>query len=100
MSLPDVDTSYEPYADDPIYVSVNQALVETIDLEDIQRVADLACGTGLLTGLLFERKPQVAVCGIDLDPQQIEIAGRTLGARRQIVGDLGEWRRSGASARR
>ena len=85
MSLPDVDTSYEPYADDPIYVAVNQALVDTIDLQDIERVADLACGTGLLTGLLFERKPAVAVCDIDLDPQQIEIARRKLGARRRIV---------------
>ena len=45
--LPDVDTSYETYADDPIYVSVNQALVDTIGLQDIERVADLACGTGL-----------------------------------------------------
>lgn len=98
MSLPDVDTSYEPYADDPIYVAVNQALVDTIDLQNVERVADLACGTGLLTGLLFERKPAVAVCGIDLDPQQIEIARRKLGARRQIVGDLQDWRTQGVGA--
>jgi ubiquinone/menaquinone biosynthesis C-methylase UbiE len=98
MSLPGVDTSYEPYADDPIYVAVNQALVDTIDLQDVERVADLACGTGLLTGLLFERKPAVAVCDIDLDPQQIDIARRKLGARRRIVADLQEWRTNGVGA--
>jgi hypothetical protein len=47
MGAQEVDTSYEPHAADPIYVAVNQALVDTIDLAKVARVADLACGTGL-----------------------------------------------------
>ena len=96
MSLPDADTSYEPYADDPIYVSVNQALVDTIDLQDVERVADLACGTGLLTGLLFERKPASRVLAIDLDPQQIEVPpdGNSVRAGRSLV----TWRNGGRMA--
>lgn len=95
MTLTDVDTSYEPYADDPIYVAVNQALVDTLALDGVRRVADLACGTGLLTGLLFDRKPDLAVCSIDLDPQQIDIARRKLGAVRRLASDLQDWRANG-----
>ncbi len=98
MGLPDVDTSYEPYADDPIYVAVNQALVDTIDLAAVKRVADLACGTGLLSDLLFARKPSLAICCIDLDPQQIAIARRKLGAQRRIVEGLPEWRAGGGGS--
>lgn len=95
MSLPDVDTSYEPYAEEPIYVAVNQALVDSIDLDRVERIADLACGTGLLSGLLLERKPALSICCIDLDPQQIAIARRKLGARHRIAEDLTEWRSGG-----
>ena len=98
MTLPDVDTTYERYADDPLYVAVNRALVQSIDCEHIERVADLACGTGLLSGLLLERKQSFAICGIDLDPQQIEIAQRKLGSRRRIAENLEEWRRNGPGA--
>jgi ubiquinone/menaquinone biosynthesis C-methylase UbiE len=98
MGAPEVDTSYEPYADDPIYVAVNQALVDTIDVSAVTRVADLACGTGLMSGLLFECKPKLAICCIDLDPEQIAIARRKLGASHRIVDDLQTWRTAGAGA--
>ncbi len=98
MSLPDVDTTYESYAEDAIYVAVNQALVDTVDLDGVERVADLACGTGLVSSLLFERKPSLAICCIDLDPQQIEIARRKLGMRRRIASELADWRAQGAGA--
>jgi ubiquinone/menaquinone biosynthesis C-methylase UbiE len=98
MNSPDVDTGYEPYSEDPDYIAVNRALVNSIDLDGVERVADLACGTGLLCGLLIERKPSLAVCGIDLDPHQIEIARRKLAAHCRIADDLAEWRASGAGA--
>lgn len=71
------DTTYEPYSQDPGYIEANTALVEAIDLDGVTRVADLACGTGLLSGLLYNRKTSLAITGIDLDPVQIGIAKRT-----------------------
>lgn len=72
-----VDTTYEPYSQDPGYIAANSALVQGLDLAATSRVADLACGTGLLSGLLFGRKGTLAIGGIDLDPVQIGIARRT-----------------------
>jgi ubiquinone/menaquinone biosynthesis C-methylase UbiE len=77
MTLADVDTTYEPYSQDPGYIAANAALIEALDLSEVTRVADLACGTGLLSGVLHGRKPEVAIGGIDLDPVQIGIARRT-----------------------
>lgn len=71
------DTTYEPYSQDPGYIAANTSLIEAIDLDGVERVADLACGTGLLSGLLFGRKPTLTIAGIDLDPVQIGIAQRT-----------------------
>ena len=71
-----VDTTYEPYSQDPGYIAANRALIDGIDLEGVNRVADLACGTGLLSGLLLGRKDTLAIGAIDLDPVQIGIAQR------------------------
>jgi ubiquinone/menaquinone biosynthesis C-methylase UbiE len=72
-----VDTTYEPYSQDPGYIEANTSLINSVDLSGVHRVADLACGTGLLSGLLIGRKPTLAIAGIDLDPIQIGIARRT-----------------------
>lgn len=86
MTFEQVDTTYEPYSRDPGYIAANEALIEGIDLGGVGHVADLACGTGLLSGLLIQRKPTLAVAGIDLDPVQIGIAQR--GFPGQVVGSL------------
>ncbi len=75
--MTNVDSTYEPYSQDPNYIAANSALLEDVPLDDVTRVADLACGTGLLSGVLIGRKPTLAISGIDLDPVQIEIANRT-----------------------
>ena len=71
------DTTYEPYSQDPGYIAANTSLIGAVPLEGVNRVADLACGTGLLSGLLYGRKPDITIAGIDLDPVQIGIASRT-----------------------
>lgn len=90
MTLSDVDTTYEPYSQDPGYVAANTALVEALDLDGVSRVADLACGTGLLSRILQDRKPELAIAGIDLDPVQIDIARR--GFPGPVVDSLGDLR--------
>lgn len=89
------DTTYEPYSQDPGYISANQALMNDIDLSQVARVADLACGTGLLSQQLVRRKPNLAICGIDLDGVQIEIASRTFTDKGVPVGSLDDWRAAG-----
>ncbi|QFS84153.1 Demethylrebeccamycin-D-glucose O-methyltransferase [Roseivivax sp. THAF40] len=74
------DTSYETYAEDENYIAVNREMVGSLDLSGITRVADLACGTGLLSRLLIGRKPELAICGIDLDPVQVGLATKGLSA--------------------
>ncbi|MCS0494096.1 class I SAM-dependent methyltransferase [Ancylobacter sp. MQZ15Z-1] len=96
MSTSMVDTTYESYANLPEYVSVNQVLIDQIDLQGVRRVADLACGTGLLSGLLLDRKPGLAICGVDLDPEQTGIAARTFAARGRLLPDLDAFRAEGA----
>lgn len=91
------DTTYEPYSQDPGYISANKALMDDIDLSQVARVADLACGTGLLSQQLVLRKPNLAVCGIDMDGVQIEIAGRTFTDKGVPVGGLEDWRAAGAA---
>lgn len=82
-----VDTTYGPYAQDPGYIAANAALIDGIDLRGVTLVADLACGTGLLSQLLLQRAPDLAICGIDLDPVQIAIAQRNLAAAGAVVVD-------------
>lgn len=76
MSIPETtpDTTYETYAQDPGYVAANAALIDSVDLDGIAVVADLACGTGLLSRLLMARAPGLRIAGIDLDPVQIDLA--------------------------
>lgn len=99
MTMTDIqtDTTYEPYSQDPGYIEANTALVDAIDLEGVTRVADLACGTGLLSGLLWKRKNSLAIAGIDLDPVQIGIAKRTFpGPTRPDLATLREKAAAGA----
>ncbi len=91
----EVDTSYKSYTDHEEYISANRPLIESIDLGGTQVVADLACGAGLFSNLLFERKPSLKICGIDLDQEQIDISTRKFGERGMLAPDLASWRRNG-----
>ncbi len=68
------DTTYETYAQDPGYIAANAALIDSVDLTGVALVADLACGTGLLSRLLMARAPHLRIAGIDLDPVQIDLS--------------------------
>ena len=92
----DVDTTYEPYSQDPGYIAANKALVENIDLSDVNKVADLACGTGLLSQTMLKAKPSLAICGVDLDDVQVGIAGRHFADMGATLGSLEEYRAAGA----
>jgi ubiquinone/menaquinone biosynthesis C-methylase UbiE len=96
MQTHEVDTTYESYTDHEEYISANRPLIESIDLSDTEVVADLACGAGLFSDLLFARKPSLKICGIDLDQEQIDISTRKFARRGILSPDIASWRKNGA----
>lgn len=69
-----VNTTYEPFSREPEYVEANRAFVARQDLGGVERFLDLACGTATVSELLLAASPRAHLNGIDLDPQQIELA--------------------------
>ena len=55
-------------------------LLARVGAELPRYVVDMGCGPGNLTGLLAERWPSAAVCGVDNSPQMIEAARRRVPA--------------------
>lgn len=50
-----VDTSYEPFSREPEYIEANRLFIEMLPLGQVQRVLDIACGTGTMTELLLKQ---------------------------------------------
>lgn len=90
-----VDTSYEPFSQQPEYVELNRAFIRAVvpHLTQCQHVLDMACGTGLLTQLLMtELAPQrngagranprvpVAAVGVDISRESLKLAQRQIAA--------------------
>lgn len=55
-----------------------------LKLEAPQRIAEIGCGTGLLTRLLRARFPQAAIEATDLAPAMVEFCRRSLGEQAHI----------------
>jgi ubiquinone/menaquinone biosynthesis C-methylase UbiE len=96
VHMHEVNTSYEAYTDHEEYISANRPLIESIELSKTEVVADLACGAGLFSELLFARKPSLRICGIDIDQEQIDISTRKFGQRGILSPDMDSWRATGA----
>ncbi len=79
-----VNTTYEPYSQEPEYIDANRALLETLDLQNVHRVLDLACGTALLSDLLTDIKPGLAINGVDISAESLEI-GRGVMAEKGML---------------
>lgn len=60
--------------------------------EDVRRIIEIGCGTGLLTGKLLDAYPNASVLAIDLSPQMVELTRRrysrsAAGRLKVLVGD-------------
>ena len=69
-----VNTTYEPFSNEPIYIEANRGFILRQKLGEVRRFLDLACGTGTVSALLLAESPSAHLCGIDLDPVQIDLA--------------------------
>jgi SAM-dependent methyltransferase len=82
----DLDTSYEPFSLEPAYLDLNAAFVASLPLADATRILDIACGTGVVTGLLVDavvagRGHPPTVVGVDLSEESLRIATSTFASR-------------------
>lgn len=78
--------TYEPFAEMPEYREVNRLFIDAVSLGGVERVLDLACGTGLLMELILERRADATspaprlrhLVGADLSAIALGIARRRL----------------------
>lgn len=68
-----VNTTYEPFSQEPEYVEANRNFVGRQSLDTVNRFLDLACGTGTVTEVLAEKSPSAHINGVDYDPVQIDL---------------------------
>ncbi len=59
-------------------------LIEHLDLDRVEELLDVACGTGRLEIKLRERKPALRLTGTDLSPDMIRIAQKRLPAESTV----------------
>lgn len=96
-----VITSYEPFSLQPEYLEANREFLHSLPLENVSQVLDLACGTGTLSELLLEIKPEVGIVGIDISTESLEIARELFKEKKMLVQDhdaLNSALKSGQSA--
>lgn len=67
-------------------------LLARIKLDAPQSIADIGCGPGNSTSLLWERWPESTVLGIDNSPEMIEAARTTYSERQWLLCDASKWR--------
>lgn len=56
--------------------ALKTALIAQARIQPGQNILDMGCGTGTLTQLLKQTHPNVAVYGLDVDPEVLDIARR------------------------
>jgi len=68
-----VNMTYEPFAKEPEYIEANRAFVRRMELTGVERLLDLACGIGTMSGLLLERQSDLDIVCIDLSRESLAI---------------------------
>ncbi|CAN1208846.1 3-demethylubiquinone-9 3-methyltransferase [Tumidithrix helvetica PCC 7403] len=83
-----VNTTYEPFSQQPEYIETNRGFIRSLPLDSVTKVLDLACGTGTLTELLFEVRPDFSVIGIDISSVSLEIGRKLFREQNRLVSTL------------
>jgi len=69
-----VNTTYEPFSQEPEYIAVNEEFMACVDLSGAHDLLDLACGTGLMAQLARRQNPGLRVVGADLSLESMLLA--------------------------
>lgn len=93
-----ISTTYEAHSAEPEYIETNRALIASLALSAVDRLLDLACGTGLLSELVLERRPGLAIVGLDLAREQLELLQERFRAKGQFAGNGVDARAQGLPA--
>lgn len=76
-----MDTSYEPFSNEPEYIQLNRAFVETLPLESGMCIVDVACGTGMISEFIIRRlglNAGLHIAGLDISCDTLLLAQRQL----------------------
>lgn len=98
MTQPALSMTYEAHSAEPEYIETNRALIASLDLTGVARLLDLACGTGLLSELILERRPGLAVFGLDLAREQLELMQARFRSKGRFAGNGADARAKGLPA--
>jgi ubiquinone/menaquinone biosynthesis C-methylase UbiE len=89
-----VNTSYEPFSQQPEYIEVNRGFIQSLNLPQSDQVLDLACGTGTLSELLIDLYPVRDILGLDLDRESLSLGWKHF-REQGLIGDDGDNRPGG-----
>ncbi len=76
MTIASVDATYERHSHHDEYEAANRAFVDGQTLGHVERFLDIACGDGAVCEMLLARAPGAFLCGVDIDPVQIDLITR------------------------
>jgi trans-aconitate 2-methyltransferase len=83
-NVPDWDAAHYHQVSDP-QTRWGLAVLERLHPRDGERILDIGCGTGRLTGALAEKAPGARVVASDVSPAMVREARKALGARVPVV---------------
>jgi len=91
-----VNMSYEAYSEEPEYIEMNRAFVRTLELSGVDRLLDLACGTGLMSDLVLEARGLREILALDLAREQLELMREHFRGKEMITREGRQGRPAGA----
>jgi len=91
-----LNSTYEPYSQQAEYLEANRELLQTLPLDLVNHVLDLACGTGIMSSLLFELKPQVTIVGVDISQESLDIGRQKFEQQGLLARDMAELKQAEA----
>lgn len=71
MSKYKLNTTYESFSRETVYIEGNRAFVNLLPFKSATRVIDLACGTGVISGLILEVQQNITIFGLDISRESL-----------------------------
>lgn len=92
------DTRAATYDESAMHRALAEAVVDSLVLDDVRTLVDVATGTGLVLRALHRRAPGIRMIGVDLSPGMLSVARRALPSAEWIEAEAAEAPLPGAIA--